>query len=63
MESIIIKKEWSELSVNFSNIDVSLEQYFQSFKGMLVSLGWHETTINDFIIEWAEELNELKDTK
>lgn len=38
--------------------DVNLEEYFDAFKGLLVAATWSEETINQFIIEWAEELKE-----
>lgn len=38
--------------------DVNLEEYFDAFKGLLVAATWNEETINQFIIEWAEELKE-----
>lgn len=40
----------------FKNIDVSLEQLFDAFKSHLVALTWNEETINQFIVEWADEL-------
>ena len=39
--------------------DVNLEEYFDAFKGLLVASTWSEETINQFIIEWAEELKEI----
>lgn len=38
--------------------DVNLEEYFDAFKGLLVTASWSEETINQFIIEWAEELKD-----
>lgn len=38
--------------------DVNLEECFDAFKGLLVTASWSEETINQFIIEWAEELKE-----
>lgn len=38
--------------------DVDLEEYFNAFKGLLVAATWSEETINQFIIEWAEELKD-----
>lgn len=53
---IFIRSEWCEVSSEFANTDVSLEQYFTAFKGMLVSLSWSEHTINEYIIEISEDL-------
>ena len=55
---ISLKKEFETFEVTFTNVDVSLEQYFNAFKGMLVSAGWYEVTINDYILEMSEELKE-----
>lgn len=38
--------------------DVSINEYFEHFKGLLISAGWHPNTIDEYIIELA---NELKD--
>ena len=36
--------------------DVSLEEYFEIFKGLLVQATFYENNINEFIIELANEL-------
>ena len=61
--TLTIKHAWSEVSVTFSNSDVNLEQYFSAFKGMLVSLEWRESMIDEFIIELGKELEDLKNFK
>jgi hypothetical protein len=38
--------------------DLGLYEYFDLFKGLLMSSGWHQSTIEEYIIELA---NELKD--
>jgi hypothetical protein len=53
---ITIEQDFVKITYEFKNIDTSLEQVFESLKGALVSLGWSEITINNFIIELAEEL-------
>jgi hypothetical protein len=60
---LTIKKDWAELSVRYANMDVSLEQYFSALKGMLVTLGWREDIIDDFIIESGRELEEIRSFK
>jgi hypothetical protein len=42
----------------FKNSDVSLEQLFDAFKSHLVALTWNEITIEQYIIEWSDELKE-----
>jgi hypothetical protein len=53
-----IQREWTTLTAEFTNVDVSLEQYFAAFKGMLVTSGWMPITIDQYIIELANELKE-----
>jgi hypothetical protein len=38
--------------------DLTIEKYFENIKGLLVSAGFSEKTIDDYIIELANELNE-----
>jgi hypothetical protein len=35
--------------------DASIDEYFEHFKGLLISAGWHQSTIDEYIIELAEE--------
>lgn len=58
MKKIITVTDNETTTVEFRNVDVSLEQIFDAFKGLLVAATWNEETINQFIIEWAEELKE-----
>jgi hypothetical protein len=53
---ITIEQDFVKITYEFKNIDTSLDQVYNSLKGALVSLGWSEITINNFIIELAEEL-------
>jgi hypothetical protein len=53
---ITIEQDFVKITYEFKNIDVSLDQVYDALKGALVSLGWSEITINNFIIELAEEL-------
>jgi hypothetical protein len=56
---ITIEQDFVKITYEFKNIDTSLEQVYDSLKGALVSLGWSEITINNFIIELAEELTKV----
>jgi len=58
MKKIITVTQNETTTVEFRNVDVSLDQIFDTFKGLLVAATWNEETINQFIIEWAEELKE-----
>lgn len=53
---LTIETEFETKTIEFKNSDVSLEQLFDAFKGLLVASTWSEQTINEFIIELAEEL-------
>jgi hypothetical protein len=53
---ITIEQDFVKITYEFKNIDTSLDQVFDALKGAFVSLGWSEITINNFIIELAEEL-------
>ena len=55
---LIIETKFETKTIEFKNSDVSLEQLFDAFKGLLVASTWSEQTINEFIIELAEELKQ-----
>lgn len=55
---LTIETQFETKTVEFKNSDVSLEQLFDAFKGLLVASTWSEQTINEYIIELAEELKE-----
>lgn len=38
--------------------DVSIDEYFEYFKGLLISSGWSTSTVNEYIVEIANELKE-----
>jgi hypothetical protein len=42
------------ISIEFDNIDVSLDQYFQAFKTLLVGATFTETQFEHWIIDEAE---------
>lgn len=60
MKKLTIENKFETYSVEFKNMDVSLEQFFDSLKGLLISCSWMEETIDEFIIEWAESIKNLK---
>ena len=55
---LTIETKYETKTIEFKNSDVSLEQLFDAFKGLLVASTWREQAINDYIIELANELNE-----
>jgi hypothetical protein len=46
------------MTIETPNNDLTIEQYFDNFKGLLVSVGFSEKTIDNYIIELANQLNE-----
>jgi hypothetical protein len=46
------------ISIEFDNIDVSLDQYFQAFKTLLVGATYTETQFEHWIIDEAEVIGE-----
>jgi len=53
-----IEKQYEMFTSEFHNMDVSLDQIFDAFKGMLIASGWMPITIDQHIIELANELKE-----
>jgi hypothetical protein len=47
-------------SVETEREDVSMNDYFDIFVGLLIQAGWQQQTINDAIIELADSLIESK---
>ena len=45
------------------NDDVSLEEYFDAFEGLLVQATFSQTSIREFIIERGDELKEYFESK
>jgi hypothetical protein len=55
---LITEKEFETHITEFKNSDVSLEQLFDAFKSHLIAMTWHPMTIDQYIIELADELRE-----
>jgi hypothetical protein len=55
---LITEKEFETHITEFKNVDVSLYQLFDAFKGHLIAMTWHPKTIDQYIIELADELRE-----
>jgi len=49
------------ISVEFDNIDVDLDQYFQAFKTLLVGATFSEKQFDHWIIDEAELLSDNED--
>lgn len=60
MKKLTIETQFETYAVEFKNIDVSLEQAFNSFKGLLIASSWMPESIDEYIVEWAESIKDLK---
>ena len=56
---LTLTSKWAESTVEFKNVDVSLEQYFNAFKGLLIQQTWSENQINEYIVELAREIEDV----
>lgn len=56
-----LTNDGTTISVEFDNIDVDLDQYFQAFKTLLVGATFQETQINHWIIDEGESLSDNED--
>jgi hypothetical protein len=46
------------ITIETPNDDLTIEDYFENIKGLLVSAGFSEKTIDDYIIYLSDQLNE-----
>lgn len=53
---LTLETKYEKYVTEFKNEDVSFEQLWNTFKGMLIILTWSEQTINQEILNLAEEL-------
>jgi len=57
--TLSIDSDQGKCSFEFDNIDdVTLEQMFTAFRGLLISQTWSEDVINNYILNLSEEINE-----
>lgn len=56
-----LTNDGTTISVEFDNIDVDLDQYFQAFKTLLVGATFSEKQFNHWIIDEAELLSDNED--
>jgi len=59
---LITEREFETHITEFKNVDVSLEQLFDAFKGHLIAMTWNPMTIDQYIIELADNLKEDTNT-
>jgi hypothetical protein len=59
---IRIEKQYEMFTTEFHNIDVDINKIFDAFKGMLIASGWQPITIDQHIIELANELKDEPNT-
>lgn len=48
--------DWTTISIEFDNIDIDLDQYFQAFKTLMVGATFTEDQFNNWIIDEGEVL-------
>ena len=58
---LTLEVEDKKIIYEIDHWDLSLEEYFQAFKTLLVGATFFESDINDFIIEKAEEIKDFRD--
>ena len=58
---LTLEVEDKKIIYEIDHWDLSLEEYFQAFKTLLVGATFFESNINDFIIEKAEEIKDFRD--
>jgi hypothetical protein len=56
-----LTNDGTTISVEFDNIDVDLDQYFQAFKTLLVGATFSEKQFDHWIIDEAELLSDNED--
>jgi len=53
-----LETDGTTITIEFDNIDVDLDQYFQAFKTLMVGATFTETQFEHFIIDEAEVIGE-----
>lgn len=53
--------EGTTITVEFDNIDVDLDQYFQAFKTLMIGATFHEKQFEQWVINEAEVVSEFID--
>lgn len=48
--------DWTTITIEFDNMDVDLDQYFQAFKTLMVGATFTEDQFNNWIIDEGEVL-------
>ena len=57
-------EQWGKkTTVEFDHFDCSLDDIFDAFTGMLITISWLPCTIEDHILEMAENIKSLRDTE
>lgn len=54
-----LETDVTTITIEFDNIDVDLDQYFQAFKTLMVGATFTETQFEHFIIDEAEVIGEF----
>jgi len=54
-----LETDGTTITIEFDNIDVDLDQYFQAFKTLMVGATFTESQFEHFIIDEAEVIEEF----
>jgi len=62
MYKITIQSDRQEVATTFDYVDVTCTELMESFIGMLVAKGFQLGSIEDFITEYAEYINDKNES-
>lgn len=62
MYKISITSEKQEVATTFDYLDVTCTELMESFIGMLIAKGFQLGSIEDFIMEYAEYINDKNES-
>ena len=50
-----------QYTIETENDDLCIEDYFEHFRGLLISSGFHPRTVDDYVIELSDLIKEEQD--
>lgn len=50
-----------QYTIETENDDLCIEDYFEHFRGLLISSGFHQRTVDDYVIELSDLIKEEQD--
>lgn len=61
MKKITFEGEFEKITIEFENVDVSIDQIFDKITGALVAFTYQKESIDNWICERADEIREAED--